>query len=206
MIRTFAALILFGLLMATSQGSDWLGGGYVKSGGSAGMKQYFTDPIFVSPSGHYLSSDPSIRQMQISLDMPRPSATAGLTQPAQTAASGAATGAVGPSYLNAAGRWQIDLADGTAFDLNLYQSGNMVFGKGRWTRPPASGGATATGEIYGSSLRISALPDSGTELYGITIDLSRMPYTGSYAIFRAGAQPQLGGVESVRWSPGALST
>ncbi len=192
--------------MATTQGSDWLEGGYVKSGGSAGMKKYFTDPIFVSPSGHYLSSDPAIRQMQVSLDLPRPSATAGLTQPARTVASGATIGAIGPSYLNAGGRWQIELSDRTAFDLNLYQSGNMVFGKGRWTRPPASGSATATGEIYGSSLRISALPDSGTELYGITIDLSRMPYTGSYAIFRAGAQPQLGGVESIRWSPGAMST
>jgi hypothetical protein len=173
----------------------------VQSGGSADMKQYFTDPIFLSSSGHYLSADPSIRQMQISLDMPRPSSTAGLTQPAQQAGSSTATGAVGQSYLNSAGRWQIELVDGTAFDLELYQSSYMVFGKGRWTRPPVSGGATASGEIYGSTLRISALPDSGTELYGIAIDLSRMPFTGSFALFRPGAQPQVGAVKSILWSP-----
>lgn len=173
----------------------------MQSGGSTDMKQYFTDPIFLSSSGHYLSSDPSIRQMQISLDLPRPSSTAGLTQQAQKAAASTATGAIGPSYLNSAGRWQIELADGTAFDLDLFQSSYMVFGKGRWTRPRLSGGATASGEIYGSILRISALPESGTELYGIAIDLSRMPFTGSYALFRPGAQPQVGAVKSILWSP-----
>ena len=175
----------------------------MKSGGSEEMSQYFTDPIFLSPSGHYLSSDPAIRQMQISLDQPRPSATAGLTQPAQKAVSSTATGAVGPSYLNSAGRWKIELADGTAFDLTLYQSSYMVFGKGRWASPPASGGATASGEIYGSTLRISALTESGTELYGIAIDLSRMPFTGSFALFRPGAQPQIGAAKSILWSPRA---
>ncbi|OPY54190.1 MAG: hypothetical protein A4E48_00377 [Methanosaeta sp. PtaU1.Bin060] len=173
----------------------------MQSGGSTDVAQYFTDPIFTSPSGHYLSSDPSIRQMQISLDMPRPSATAGLTKSAQNAASTTSSTATVQSYLNSAGRWQIELADRTTFDLNLYQSSYMVFGKGRWMKLQASGGVSASGDIYGSTLRISVLPDGGTELYGIAIDLSRMPYTGSFALFRAGAQPQIGAVKRILWSP-----
>lgn len=46
MIRSCSAVILFGMLIAVSYGSDWLEGGYVGSGDYGEVRQYFTDPIF----------------------------------------------------------------------------------------------------------------------------------------------------------------
>ena len=81
MIKAYAIAIILCMSIGFSCATDWLEGGYVRSEDSGDIGQYFTDPLFTPKSGHPLSSDPSIRDMQISLDMPRPSATAGLTAP-----------------------------------------------------------------------------------------------------------------------------
>jgi hypothetical protein len=194
MIKTLAPLIILGMLISVSSGDEWLEGEYGISRDHGDIGQYFTDPIFTSPGGHYLSSDPALREMQISLDLPRPSSTAGLVQPSQGVTSNAV-------YLNTAGRWQIDLADGSSLDLNLYQSRNVVFGKGGLIMHAASSDAFVSGDISGSDLRLNVVPDSGTELYEISIDIRKMPYTGSYALFRVGTDTILGSIRSARWSP-----
>ena len=58
MIRTLAPLIILGMLISISRDYGDIG-------------QYFADPIFTLHSGHYLSSDPALREMQISLDNPQ---------------------------------------------------------------------------------------------------------------------------------------
>ena len=45
MIKVREALVFLTVLVAVSQGQDYLGGGYVDSGNGE-IGQYFTDPIF----------------------------------------------------------------------------------------------------------------------------------------------------------------
>jgi len=68
MIRVYGALSLLVVLIAASSGQDYLEGGYVGGGDYSDIGQYFTDPIFYSHSGNYVSSDPAIREMQESMD------------------------------------------------------------------------------------------------------------------------------------------
>ena len=67
------------ILVLPWSAQDYLDGGYVGSGDSGDIAQYFTDPIFRSPSGSYVSPDPAVRGMQESLD--RPIAPVGSTVP-----------------------------------------------------------------------------------------------------------------------------
>jgi hypothetical protein len=63
MIRSCMAVILLSALIAVSNGSDWLEGGYVGSGNYGEVRQYFTDPIFntrvpvTSSSAYYPALD-----------------------------------------------------------------------------------------------------------------------------------------------------
>jgi len=55
MIKAYSILIISSVLLIAAGSADWLEGGYVGSGGSSEMSSYFTDPIFTSPAGSYLS-------------------------------------------------------------------------------------------------------------------------------------------------------
>ena len=100
MIKACVAFVFLTILIAVSQGQDYLDGGYV-SNGNGEIGQYFTDPIFSSPSGHYVSPVPTRR-----------SATLGAAVAKQ------ATGKVVPSSTtsNAAGGWHFELTDGISID------------------------------------------------------------------------------------------
>jgi hypothetical protein len=198
MIKAYVIAIILFAIVPMSHGSDWLGGGYVKSGDTGNVKQYFTDPIFTTNSGHFLSSDPSIREMQISLDMPRPSATAGLTKPAVPLKFGSVPGATIP---DASGIWQIDLADGTSINLNLHQSGKMIFGSGTMAQRGSAQGVAASGELSGKKLLLNVVPNSGTELHAFSLDTGRLPNAVSYTLYRVGASPVIGSIKSIQQTP-----
>jgi len=198
MIKAYALAILLFLLIAVSHGSDWLEGGYVKSGDTGNVRQYFTDPIFTTKSGHSLSSDPSIRDMQVSLDMPRPSATAGLTRPAKTVKPNSALGAKNP---DASGIWQIDLADGTSINLNLHQSAKMIFGKGSMAQRGYAQEVSASGELSGKKMLLNVISNSGSELYAFSMDTGRLPHAASYTLYRVGASPAMGSIKSIQQTP-----
>ena len=60
MIKVCMALTLLTVLIAVSQGQDYLDGGYVSNGDSSEIGQYFTDPIFASPGSNYVSPGPVV--------------------------------------------------------------------------------------------------------------------------------------------------
>jgi hypothetical protein len=63
MIKICGLLAILFILVLPCSAQDYLEGGYVSSG-NGDMAQYFTDPIFRSPSGSYVSPDPAVRGMQ----------------------------------------------------------------------------------------------------------------------------------------------
>ena len=144
------ALVFLTVLVAVSQGQDYLDGGYVNSGNGE-IDQYFIDPIFSSSSGHYVSPDPAVRGMQESMDITRHSATLG------AAVAKRATSKVTPSIktANAAGSWHMELSDGMAIDLVLHQSGTVIFGQGSVTSATTSQWAASNGVLAGNSVRLA---------------------------------------------------
>jgi len=206
------------ILIAATAEADWLEGGYVGSGGSSDMAAYFTDPIFTSPAGSYQSSDPAISEMQSSLDRPlalgytssRTSSQRTLTAPPAISTPAATANA------NASGRWSLTLSEGRTIELQLYQSGSRVFGAGSIiqgvtqgsaqnsahdnarSRTAATYTALASGTISGDALQLDVVIQSGTELYSMTIDLSRLHLSPEYLIYRVGAQPASGTVKAIR--------
>ncbi len=132
---------------------------------------------------HYTTADPALREMLISMDMPR---YAGSVPAA-----------------NVAGNWHFMMSDGAAIDLNLLQSGAAVFGRGNLTANMFSQGAFASGSVSGSSLQLGVVPESGRGLYAISIDISGLPLTGTYVMFSADAAPVSGRVQA---STSAITT
>jgi len=198
MIKAYAIAFILCMSIGLSCATDYLEGGYVSSGDSGDIGQYFTDPLFTPKSGHPLSSDPSIRDMQISLDMPRPSATAGLTVPAQTLKFNSAPKPINP---DASGIWQIGLADGTSINLNLHQSAKMVFGKGSMAQRGYAQEVSASGELSGKKMLLNVISNSGSELYAFSVDTGRLPQAASYTLYRVGATPSMGSVRSIQQTP-----
>ncbi len=203
MIKTCSVLGLITILIAVSSASDWLEGGYVSSGDHGDIGQYFTDPIFTSPGSHYVSSDPALREMQESMDRPISALGSVVARPATGKTASKIFGKTAsknafPSLTNAAGRWHLELSGGKAMDLYLYQSGPRIFGGGSITLVQAAQGATASGAISGSSMILNVVPGSGTELYSISLDISRLHLASPYSVFRAGAQAETGTVRAIR--------
>lgn len=219
MIKAYAALILLSMMIIAAQGQDYLEGGYVRSGSYGDTRQYFTDPIFYPQgSGGYASSDPAIRQMQESMDRSRYSAAAGRVT-ANPIGSSATSSGIQPITTQVATptttpktavvRWHLELSDGKLIDLDLHQSGSRVFGLGNMVSGAAAQWVTASGSITGSSLMLDVMPASGTELYTITLDTSKLHLPGLYTVFRADAQPGSGNVKaniSKTGIPGALGS
>lgn len=179
------------LLTTIPCGADWLEGGYVSSGGNSEIGQYFTDPIFSSSGGHYLSSDPATREMQESMDRPIALGSV-VARPATSKA------AFSSQTANAAGRWSMSLSDGRSIYLELYQSGTRIFGRGSMTTSQKTQGALASGTISGSTLALDVVPESGTELYSISLDISKLHLSSSYNVFRYGGQTGSGTVRATR--------
>ena len=61
------ALAILTILIAVTQGQDYLDGGYVGSGDNGEIGQYFTDPIFSSPGGNYVSPGPVVTRHSATL-------------------------------------------------------------------------------------------------------------------------------------------
>ena len=119
-----------------------------------------------------ISADPAIREMLISMDMPRYAANI----PVEIIS----------------GSWQIGLSEGENIHLALQQSGSAIFGKGTISTSTRSQEAFASGSISGSSLNLEVLPENATELYAISIDITRLPYKGTYVVFMADSGLQTG--------------
>ena len=187
MIKACVALVFLTILIAVSQGQDYLDGGYVDSGNGE-IGQYFIDPIFSSSGGHYVSPDPAVRGMQESIDMPRYSAALG------AAVAKRATSKVTPSIAtaNAAGSWHLELSDGMAIDLVLHQSGTVIFGQGSVTSATTSQWAASNGVISGNNLRLAVVPASGTVLYVVSLDIARPSLGGSFNALKADGQTKSG--------------
>jgi len=200
MIRVYGALSLLVVLMAVSSGQDYLEGGYVGSGGYSDIGQYFKDPIFYSPSGSYVSSDPAIREMQQSMDRYGDSLALG-SAAAKTAAQKATT--IGKTTTNApavnvAGRWHLELSEGKSIDLDLFQLGERIFGQGSMGSGMTSQPVTASGSMLGSIMTLDVVAESGTVLYAISLDVSRLYLSSPYTVFMAGGETGSGTVRALR--------
>lgn len=182
MIKACVALVLLAVLVAVSQGQDYLDGGYV-GGGNGEIGQYFTDPIFFSPGGHYVSAVPA-----------RHSTTVG----AGTAKKTASKVTPGITNANAAGSWHLELSDGMSIDLILHQSGSVIFGQGSVTHATTSQWAASNGVVSGNSLRLAVVPASGAALYVVSLDIARPSLGGSFTAFKEGGQTKSGAARANR--------
>jgi len=160
----------------------------------------------------YMSTDPAIREMEISMNMPgnpvsidpairnmlismNTQATPMVTDPAlrEMLISMNMSRYLGnvPSE-TVAGNWQLNLSDGTNIELTLEQSGAALFGKGRVVTNSVSQGAYASGSISGNNLNLDVMPESGAELYSTSVDISSPPFEGNYIVFQADSEAKTG--------------
>jgi hypothetical protein len=135
---------------------------------------------------HYTATDPAIREMMSSLEMPRYTGNV----PAE----------------NIAGDWHLMLDDGNYIDLTLLQSGSAIFGRGKMTSGTNSQWATASGSVSGSSLLLDVVPESGTELYSISIDIGSLPFAGTFVVFRNDSAPKPGNLQASKILPDVMKT
>ena len=133
---------------------------------------------------HYTSIDPAVREMLVSLDMPKYAGNV----PATTIV----------------GNWRLVLTDGIYIDLTLLQSGSAIFGRGNLVSGIVSQWAVASGSVSGSNLELDVVPESGTELYAISIDMSRLPFAGTYVLFRTNIAPKPGTLSAIKTVPDIL--
>jgi hypothetical protein len=133
---------------------------------------------------HYTSIDPAVREMLVSLDMPKYAGNV----PATTIA----------------GNWRLVLTDGIYIDLVLLQSDSAIFGRGNLVSGMVSQWAVASGSVSGSNLKLDVVPESGTELYAISVDISRLPLAGTYVLFRTNVAPKPGTLRAIRTLPDIL--
>ena len=143
----------------------------------------FSSLVEAQSNPHYMAADPAIKEMLISMDMPR------------------YTGSVPAENID--GNWQLVLTDGKRIELALLQSGSAVFGKGNMTIGTIPQGAFASGSVSGSSLNLEIVPESGTELYAISVDISSLPFEGAYIVFLADIAPLRGTLRASKESAGA---
>jgi len=196
MMKLSGLLWLLLVLVLPSGAQDYLDGGYVSSGDNGDMGQYFTDPIFRSPSGSYVSPDPAVRGMQESLD--RSVASIGSSVPRSPVGGITSKSVAKSSLTGAAGRWNLKLPDGRSIYLELYQSGAKLFGRGSITLGGSSKGALASGSLSGNKMTLDLVPESGTELFSISLDISRLQLAPKYTVYKYGSQPGYGTVLAIR--------
>ncbi len=135
-------------------------------------------PASCQDNPHYMITDPAIREMMMSIDMPR-----------------YAGGVPG----NVAGNWQLMLDEGKNIELTLQQFGSVVFGKGNIVSGSVSQPLTASGSVSDNNLRLNIVPVDGSGLYAISVNFIRLPFVGTYAVFRADSAPKSGTLQA-SWS------
>ncbi len=217
MKRSYCILLLLTICMATSNGQDWLERGYVGRGDYSEFSQYFNDPLFFPQgSNAYTVYDPAIRNMLISLDMPRESIPrpsdpavrqmeASLDYPRSYGTTSAVTvWPVRDRYIKGYGqtsnadKLQIFLSDGTIIDLNLYQYQDTIYGQGSMNIGGKVQWATAKGYMDGSNMLIDVVSTNGVSQYAISIDTARRDMPGRYTLNRYGTEP-CWGTANARW-------
>jgi hypothetical protein len=148
---------------------------------------------------HYMITDPAIGEMLISIDMPRHTGNTSFTSTTADPAiremlismdMSRYVGNVPPEII--AGTWLLNLSGGEKIELALQQSGAAIFGKGTITNGTFTQGAFASGSVSGSSLNLEVIPENATELYAISIDISSLPYDGTYVVFLPDSKLQTG--------------
>jgi hypothetical protein len=145
--------------------------------------------------GDYVTTDPAILEMEMSLDMPRQPAPAGhFTMIPNTNMPAAAN----LPLLNVAGNWHLMLMTGVSIDLILSQSGNVVFGRGNVALGNNAQWATSSGFVSGNTLRLDVVPADGLGLYAIALDLSGQRLAGTYTVFSSGAATSSGTITGSR--------
>jgi hypothetical protein len=90
----------------------------------------------------------------------------------------------------------MQLSDGRSVYLELYQSGARSFGRGSITLGKTTQGALASGSVSGNKMIVDLITESGTELYSMNIDLSRLDLASKYTVYRYGSQPGYGTVKA----------
>jgi hypothetical protein len=118
MFKACGIFAILAILLITIGGSaDWLEGGYVRSGGSREMAQYFTDPIFKSPASSY-QSGLALSKTHASMDR-----SLRLGYVASRPATSQKTVSAPTQDTTAASRWSLALSEGKTIYLELYLSG-----------------------------------------------------------------------------------
>ncbi|MDD1758131.1 MAG: hypothetical protein LUQ22_05305 [Methanotrichaceae archaeon] len=56
--------------------------------------------------------------------------------------------------------------------------------------------ATVGGSILGNDLRLDVVPENGTEVYAISVNMGHLPLVGMYSVFRAGSAPKTGTLQA----------
>lgn len=102
---------------------------------------------------------------------------------------------------NVAGRWHLELSEGRSIDLDLFQLGERIFGRGSLSSGTASQPATASGSVLRSSIIIDVVTENATELYAISLDMSRLHLASPYTEFLADGETSSGTVKAFRIAP-----
>jgi len=154
---------------------------------------------------HYMTTDPAVREMLISMNMPRTTGSSSFTSmTADPAVREMLISMNMPRYVGSvppeiiAGTWLLNLSGGEYIELTLQQSGAAIVGKGTMTNGTLSQAAFASGSISGTSLNLEIVPESATELYAISVDISSLPYIGTYVVFLADSRLQTGTISAYK--------
>jgi len=194
MFKACGIFAIMAILLITIGGSaDWLEGGYVRSGGSSEMAQYFTDPIFKSPASSYQSSGLALSKTHASMDR-----SLRLGYVASRPATSQKTVSAPTQDTTAASRWSLALSEGKTIYLELYLSGSRIFGVGSMTQGQTTYGASASGTVSGATVAMDVVPQTGTELYSIIFDLTKLHLPSAYTVHRAGALHASGTARIIR--------
>ncbi len=200
MIRILGILALLSLLALPSAAQDYLEGGYVGSySGDAG--KYFTDPIFTMKVGG--STSLAAGSVQTSKPVSLLGSSVGKTTMGRYSASStpvaktfsstpvtqipaqATIPAASPAGIS--GKWTLQLSEGQTISLDLHQSGNRLFGRGSMATAGTTQMALASGTASGNSVTLDILPESGAELYAMSLDISQLNVPSRYTAYRYGA-------------------
>jgi hypothetical protein len=154
-------------------------------------------PSSCQDNPHYMITDPAIREMMVSIDMPRYAGGV----PSDPAIREMMISMDMPRYAggipgNVAGNWQLMLDEGKNIELTLQQFEPAVFGKGNIIAGSVSQPLTASGSVSDNNLQLDIVPVDGSELYAISVNFSRLPFVGTYAVFRADSAPKSGALQA----------
>ena len=81
----------------------------------------------------------------------------------------------------------MQLSEGQTISLDLHQSGNRLFGRGSMATAGTTQMALASGTASGNSVTLDILPESGAELYAMSLDISQLNVPSRYTAYRYGA-------------------